>query len=168
MRKIIASGKCWSCANMDNLAPITAEGTEYLLSDDKRIIIWDDDFSDDNKLKIELIKSLDRATLDEKQNYARRKRNMIFKGDTVIIKRGRKMVGETKVVKGYSRFDVEGTYGHAYTEYLLFTDGTKVNINHCDVVGIEYEHDFYNGKEFFFRYYAEEFNVLSLSVGGRL
>lgn len=166
-KKIIAHGKYWVCENMDNLAPIIETGTEYLLSDDSTIRIKDNNFDDADKSKIEQITNLETATLEEKMNYARKKFSVIYKGDIVVVKRGRKYVGETKEVKGYYRYDVAGTYGHAYTEYLLFTDGTKVNINHCDTIGVDYEPYIYQGKEYFFRRYEEAFNILSIPCGGR-
>ncbi len=152
MTKIIASSKYWKCENMDNLAPIIEEGTEYLLSDGTRVLIADNN---------EYPNKPERANEQEKKAFASQEYGTIFKGDNVIIKRGRKMVGETKVVKGYYRYNVAGTYGKQYTDYLLFTDGTKCNLQHCDVVGVEH-------KSYVYRKYEEKLNISTFNVGGRI
>ena len=85
MTKIIASSKYWKCENMDNLAPIIEEGTEYLLSDGTRVLIADNN---------EYPNKPERANEQEKKAFASQEYGTIFKGDNVIIKRGRKMVGE--------------------------------------------------------------------------
>ena len=154
--KIISSGNYWICENMDTLAPIIEKGTEYLLSDGttrcfKDNIINDEDFA-----------HLKWATLDEAKKFASQKYGYIFKGDKVIINRGRKMRGEVKIVKGYYEYIVRGTYGHVSTKYLLFTDGTKVNIRYCDVVDVEHD-----DKTYYIRRYEENFDRFIISVGGR-
>lgn len=164
MRKIIDGCYYWVCENFDLLAPIIEEGTEYLLSDNSLIQVPYNDKTSDN---YNLIKSLEVASEEERKKYANEHYNVIFKGDKVIIARGRKMKGEEKIVNGYYRFDVRGTYGHQYTEYLFFTDGTKVNINHCDVVGINHQKNFYNNTEYFYRHYEESIRKMNFNVGGR-
>lgn len=73
------------------------------------------------------------ATEEEKEIY--RKKCHDFKiGDKVIIRRGRKMLNEIKVIKSMFTYSPEGTYGHCITNYLVFTDGTKVNRLHCDII----------------------------------
>ena len=162
---IIESGASWNCENMDLLAPITDTGTTYLLSDGSQVTLWNHD-KDDSKTNF--IKSLNWATEEERGQFIREQHKLICKGDTVVIARGRKMLGETKVVKGYSRYDVPGTYGKQYTEYLWFTDDTKVNINHCDVVGCNYNDvDRYDGKSYYYRQYAKDINDYHIYVGGR-
>lgn len=155
-RKIIASGNYWICENMDNLAPICETGTSYLLSDGSTIGVQDNVESDNKKL----IESLEMATKEEKKLFASQKYGIIFKDDKVVINRGRKMVGEVKQVKGYFRYEVAGTYGHQYTNYLAFTDGTKCNIQNCDVLNVEHQ-DVH-------RRYQEELNSSTFNVGGRL
>ena len=71
------------------------------------------------------------ATEEELEAYRKYKRRF-RKGDKVIIKRGRKMVGEVKEVESKFTYRPDGTYGHQDTDYLVFTDGTKVNKLHCD------------------------------------
>lgn len=70
------------------------------------------------------------ATPEERETYRKHKRQF-QKGDQVVITRGRKMVGETKVIKGFSTF--VPTYArYGVVEYINFTDGTKVNRSHVD------------------------------------
>lgn len=73
------------------------------------------------------------ATEEEIKEY--RKAYHKFKiGDKVKINRGRKMLGEIKEIKGFYTFRPDRTYGHCDTNYLVFTDGTKVNKLHCDII----------------------------------
>lgn len=161
--KIIARGFYWVCENMDLLAPIIETGMEYLLSDGTIRRVPDNVIEDDDPLA-----TMEYATEADKKAFASQEYGTIFKGDTIVIKRGRKMVGETKVVKGYYRYDVPGTYGHQYTEYLLFTDGTKVNIQHCDVLGVDHKNVRYAGQLMYFRSYEERLNISTFKVGGRI
>lgn len=71
------------------------------------------------------------ATEEEKEAYRKHKRHFI-KGDKVKINRGRKMLGDIKIVDKEFTYRPNGTYGHQDVEYLVFTDGTKVNKRHCD------------------------------------
>lgn len=151
--KIIARGSYWICANMDLLADIIEEGTEYLLDDGTRIRVPD---GKEN----ELVNSLEYATEEEKKQYAREHYNYIFRGDKVIIARGRKLKGEEKVVNGYYRFEVAGTYGKVYTDYIYFTDGTKTNLQNLDVVGVDYKDNY--------RIYQKTFSNYMFNVGGRI
>lgn len=151
--KIIASGNYWVCENMDTLAPIIEEGTMYLL---------------DDGTTTKVNPGLEYATEAEKKLFASREYGTIFKGDQVVIKRGRKMLNEVKEVKGSYRFVVDGTYGKVYTDYLTFTDGTKVNIDHCDVVGVEHKNTTYLGKICYYRHYEERLSITTFNVGGRL
>ena len=159
-KKIITSGKYWICENMDNLAPIIEEGTEYLLSDGSRVKV---PYGKENQFS-----ELQRANEQEKKAFASQEYGTIFKGDEVIIKRGRKMVGETKIVKGYYKYVVPNTYGKQYIEYLLFEDGTKCNLLHCDVVGVEHKNLKYRGEILIHRSYEEKINILTFNVGGRI
>ena len=152
--KIIRTGNYWKCANMDTLAPIIEEGIMYLFNDGSKKK-FKDYVIDDETMTIPY------ATKEEQQAYASKVYGYIFKGDKIIINRGRKMVGEIKTVKGYYKYNVNGTYGKCYTEYLLFTDGTKVNIDYCDVIGISHN-------QFEYRTYCDMFNQSLINVGGRL
>jgi predicted lipase len=73
------------------------------------------------------------TTKEEEETY-RKYRRQFRKGDRVIIARGRKMKGETKMVASIFTYRPQGTYGWNDIEYLLFTDHTKVNKEHCDFV----------------------------------
>lgn len=73
------------------------------------------------------------ATDEELETY--RKYRKEFKiGDIVKIIDGRKMKGETKEIAKMFRFTVPNTYGKIYTDYLVFTDGTKVNKLYCEII----------------------------------
>ena len=163
-RKIICSGNYWVCENMDNLAPIIETGVQYLLSDGTTLNLKDGVCDD----TFQLLCDLEWATKEEKKAFASQEYGTIFKGDKIIIKRGRKMLGETKEVKGYYKYVAPGTYGHRYTEYLLFTDGTKCNLQHCDVVGVTHKNCQYRGKCYIYRSYEEDLSASTFSVGGRL
>lgn len=162
--KIIAYGNYWVCSNMDTLAPIIEEGVEYLLSDGRRVRINDHHTEEDLKE----LKGLCMATVEERKQFASQEYGYIFKGQKVVIKRGRKYLNEIKEVKGYYRYEVPGTYGRQYTEYLLFTDGTKVNILHCDVENITHKEVNYNGKLIYYRHYEENLGPCTFNVGGRI
>ena len=137
--KILGHGKYWVCANMDLLADIIEEGTEFLLSDGRRIFLpFDCGETEDFKY----LKTLEFASDDEVKQYCREKYGYIFDGDEIEIYKGRKMVGEHKIVKKGYRYEVAGTYGKVYTDYLVFTDGTKCNINNCKVVNTETQFEF--------------------------
>ena len=72
---------------------------------------------------------------DEEELELYRKRMKQFKvGDKVKIVDGRKMKGETKIIKRMFRYTVPGTYGKQYTDYLVFTDDTKVNKHYCIIL----------------------------------
>lgn len=73
------------------------------------------------------------ATKEEKMIY-RKAHRQFQKGDRVIIARGRKMKGETKMVASIITYRPKGTYGWNDVDYLLFTDHTKVNKEHCDFI----------------------------------
>ena len=74
---------------------------------------------------------------NELKQYAHT-RGYIFSGDKVIIARGRKMKGEIKEVKAFYSFTPK--YSDKRIDYVYFTDNTKVLINHCNVVGVDYSH----------------------------
>lgn len=154
--KIITSANYWVCENMDLLAPINEDGIEYLLSNNTRIRINENDTTSENAL---YIASLKRANEEEKKQFAREQYGYIFRGDKVVITRGRKMLNEEKIVNGYYRFVASETYGKVYTDYVFFTDGTKVNINYCDTM-------FTNAKTNN-RYYAKDLSEVVFNVGGQ-
>lgn len=119
-KKVIAWGYAWTCENMDFLAPITEEFIVALFDDGTRDR-WNGE---------------ELCTEAEVKEYAH-KDGYVFKGDAVVIVSGRKMLGEVKTVKDFFRYQVAGTYGHKYTDYIRFTDGTKVQQKHCRVLGYE-------------------------------
>lgn len=73
------------------------------------------------------------ATEEERENY-RKYRKWFRKGDRVRIVDGRKMRGEIKEVEDMFTYRPNGTYGHQDVEYLVFTDGTKVNKLYCEII----------------------------------
>lgn len=73
------------------------------------------------------------ATEEQLETY-RKHKNKFKIGDTVKIVKGRKMVGEEKVIYKFFTYRPNGTYGHQDIEYLVFTDGTKVNKLHCIII----------------------------------
>lgn len=119
-KKAIATAPAWTCENMDLLAPITRTFIMALF----------------NTGEVAEYHGEPMATDDEIKAYAH-SRGYVYKGDEIAIVKGRKYVGETKIVKGFYRYYVAGTYGHQYVDYLLFTDGTKVNQDNCRVTGYE-------------------------------
>ena len=73
------------------------------------------------------------ATDEELEAYRKYRREFKI-GDIVKIIDGRKMKGETKEIAKMFRFTVPNTYGKIYTDYLVFTDGTKVNKLYCEII----------------------------------
>ena len=73
------------------------------------------------------------ATDEELEQYRKYCKNF-RPGDIVKITKGRKMLNEIKTVKNNFKYVVPNTYGKAYVNYLVFTDGTKVNKLYCDFV----------------------------------
>lgn len=73
------------------------------------------------------------ATEEELESYRKYCRKF-KKGDKVVIARGRKMKGEIKEVESLFTFKIQQCYGHADVDYLVFTDGSKVNKLHCDFI----------------------------------
>ena len=141
MRKIITTSYCWTCSNMDLLAPIDWQGKEILFDNNERLLI--EEWQEEAILQIFQI-----ATNEEKKDFFRKYYRRLFVGDVVTITKG-KMKGETKIVKSYFRFDVQGTYGHKYVDYIVFEDGTKTNVLNL------------NNKTAF------GFNELDIFIGGR-
>ena len=143
--KIIAKSRYWTCENMDLLAPINEQGNIYLLSNNETICIADR----------EIAPKLEYANQEEILEFARQYRHYVFAGDKVNIIKG-KMKGESKVVAKYFKYVVPNTYGHAFTNYLVFADGTKTDIFNCVHL---------NGKEI---WHYKEPKDLVLLEGGRL
>ena len=120
MRKAVELGYAWTCSNMDLLAPI----------EERFVVALFDDGSQD-RYNGEPV-----CTAEEKQDYAR-KNGYAFVGDEIVIVSGRKMKGEHKTLLKQCFYRPTGTYGHADVDYFYFTDGTKVQKQHCRVVGFE-------------------------------
>lgn len=73
------------------------------------------------------------ATPEQLETYRKYKNNFKI-GDKVRIIKGRNMVGEEKVIAKFFTYRPNGTYGHQDIDYLVFTDGTKVNKLHCIII----------------------------------
>jgi hypothetical protein len=71
---------------------------------------------------------------DEELKTFKKVNNIFAEGQTVIIKSGRKMLNEIKIIKYLKTFIPIKTYGHNDILYLYFTDGTKVAAHHCQVI----------------------------------
>lgn len=125
MKKVISVSKVWRCENADMLAPICWEGYCILFNDNTCEIV-------DKYSEVECRK----ANEQEKKDFARRL-GYVFEGDTVEIVKGRKLpIGEHKIVKNTYRYDVPNTYGHCYTDYFVFTDGTKTNVENVKQINV--------------------------------
>lgn len=125
MKKVISVSKVWRCENGDTLAPICWEGYCVLFNDNTCEII-------NESFKIEY----GMANEQEKKDFARRL-GYVFEGDTLEIVKGRKLpIGEHKVVKNTYRYEVPNTYGRCYTDYFVFTDGTKTNVENVKQVNV--------------------------------
>lgn len=125
MKKIISISKVWSCENMDLNAPINWGGYNVLFDDNTSSIV--------GKAYINVYEM---ASEEEKKDFARRL-GYVFEGDIVETVKGRKIpIGERKIVKSSYKYEVRGTYGHIFTEYLVFSDGSKTNINNVKPVNI--------------------------------
>lgn len=120
MKKVVEWGYAWTCSNMDLLAPIEEQFIVALFDDGSR-----------GRYNGEPT-----CTQEEKENFAR-KSGYAFVGDEVVIVSGRKMKGEHKTLLKQACYRPVGTYGHADVDYFYFTDGTKVQKQHCRVVGFE-------------------------------
>lgn len=58
---------------------------------------------------------------------------IILKGDTVVISRGRKLPkGAVKTIADIKPY--KDRYGRTLCDYAYFTDGTKTNIDNCDLI----------------------------------
>lgn len=120
MKKVVEWGYAWTCSNMDLLAPIEEQFIMALFDDGS--------YGHYNGEPM--------CTAEEKQDYAR-KNGYAFVGDKIVIVSGRKMKGEHKTLLKQVSYRPQGTYGHADVDYFYFTDGTKVQKQHCRVVGFE-------------------------------
>ncbi len=132
---IISKGYGWdSYCKCDPCSQIVSEGTNYLLSNGE-IVYISNLGTDEDKANAVLIESLRTATDCERIDYARIVCNRVFHGDTTTIVKGRKMVGEKKIIVGESTYEIAGTYGHGKVYYWLFNDGTRCNKANCDIHG---------------------------------
>ena len=71
---------------------------------------------------------------EEQLETYRKYKNRFKIGDKIKIVKGRKMVGEEKIVAKFFTYRPNGTYGHQDIDYLVFTDGTKVNKLNCIII----------------------------------
>lgn len=113
---------------MDNLAPIDWEGYKVLFSDGSIKVVDD----------LDEVKEYARASVEEYKDFYR-ERNYLFVGDEVEIIKGRKIpIGEHKIVENFYTYQVQGTYGHNQTKYVIFSDGTKTDIINVKNVKCKY------------------------------
>ena len=122
-KKIVTLGRWWSCDSLDLLANITEQGLAVLYTDGST----------------EFLKEGEAPCTTEKANEAEKRAlgnslGIVYNGDAITIVKG-KLKGANKVVSGFYKFIVPNTYGKVYTDYLLFEDGTKTNINNCLING---------------------------------
>lgn len=161
MKKIITTGYAWRCSNLDLLAPIEEEGALVLFDDNTTQFF---PYKIVNGVKTNNLGNYEYATQDELRLFINR-RGAVVEGDTVIIFKGRKMVGETKTIDEFFQYNVEGTYGHVYVNYAVFTDGTKCNLQNCKPAlpdGI----NFFDEEEVLKYGTFKGYNILK--IGGRL
>ena len=126
---VIENGNYWRCENLDNLAPITEEGVVLLLDNGTREFI-----SENENVNL---KNYRKATEEEYKHFYH-KNGHIFKNDNVLIVSGRKIPkGTIKKVKDFYTYNIPGTFGHAFTDYIVFDDDTKTNIQNVRVLGYE-------------------------------
>ena len=123
--EIIASGTYWVCETLDLNAPITEQGTAYLLSDGETLYIKQGGQKPPYKW----------ASEQEKHIFANSK-GFYFLGDSVEIYKG-KLKGQVKVIKSQFRYVVPNTYGKAFVNYLVFDDGTKTKMSNCKINGVK-------------------------------
>lgn len=123
---IIETGTWWLCETFDQNSKIIDKGICYLLDNDK--ILYAKGFNNDFFRK---------ATEDEYKSFYHKK-GFIFKGDKVVITKGRKLpIGKEYVVKDFYRFVAYNTYGHRYTDYVIFTTGEKTALKNVRIPGFE-------------------------------
>ena len=114
MIKVIEFGNAWKCENMDNFAPICWEGYEVLFSDGSR------------KLTDTQPTAEEMATEEEKKAFYQ-SLGALFVGDVVEVVKGRTIPKGTR--KTISRFfDYKISYNQ-HIQYVVFTDGSKINID---------------------------------------
>lgn len=121
--KVLAIGKYWVCDSMDLLAPITETGTEILTASGEYML-----FKEGEKLPPFIM-----ASEEEKKAYLNNN-GIVFIGDAVVVVKG-KLKGAKKTISGFFKYIVPNTYNKTYTDYLIFDDGTKTNINNCLING---------------------------------
>lgn len=126
-KKIIDKTIVWTCENLDLNAQINWQGYSILFNDNTSVIVE----------KNENLNCYEIASKQERKDFAR-SLGYIFEGDMVEIIKGRKIpLGERKIVKYGYRYQIRGTYGHCYVDYLVFTDGTKTAIDNIKQVNVE-------------------------------
>lgn len=121
MKRIITMQPWWTCDNLDTLTPINKSGIAILLHDGTV------EYYEDNQV----IPNYAEATEDDIKALAH-SRGFYFIGDTVDIVKG-KLKGTSKRIVNEFKYVVPNTYGHVYTDYLVFDDGTKTNIRNCQI-----------------------------------
>lgn len=123
-KKFVEKAPYWTCENLDLLAPIMEQGMAYLLEDGTSVYIANNEVCEDVFVKVN--------NTEYKAFY--NGLGFVFKGDTIEVFKG-KMKGYKGIAKSFFRYNVAGTYGKVYTDYIVFEDGTKTNILNCCVNG---------------------------------
>ena len=141
VKKFVEKAPYWACENLDLNAPIVEEGMAYLLEDGST------DYIEDGKVPAD---TYIRVTESEYKAFYNRK-GFVFRGNLVEVYKGR-MKGYKGIAKSFFRYDVAGTYGKVYTDYIVFEDGSKTNILNCCI----------NGTRLISEYYG------AIRVGGRI
>ena len=131
---ILSQGYGWETWDSDPCSPIISKGKTFLLSNGEIVYISDNDTEKD-KANRDLIDTLRVATFTERFEYAEKFLGRVFFGTETTIVKGRKMVGEKKIIVGESVYEIAGTYGHGKVYYWLFNDGTRCNKDNCDIHG---------------------------------
>ena len=124
VKKFVEKAPYWACENLDLNAPIVEVGVAFLLEDGTTDYIEEGKVVEDTYIRV--------ADSEYKSFY--NKKGFVFKGDCIDVVKG-KMKGHQGVVKSFFRYNVEGTYGKVYTDYIVFEDGSKTNILNCCVNG---------------------------------
>ena len=138
MKKIIQYSKAWKCDSMDLLSNIVWEGYEVLFDDNTR------------ELFDSIPTEYEQATETEIKDFCN-SLGFVFVGDFVEIIKGRNIPkGTEKQIKSF--FDYKVCYNNTI-EYVVFTDGTKTNINNIKHKKSKFD-------------YAFKFNE-NFNIGGR-
>lgn len=98
--------------------------------EEKRVTTRDYDYSDGSRD----IDELYNIPIDEEaRTIWHHKHGIKLKGDKVVVNRGRKLpIGSVKIISDIRPY--KDRYGRTVCDYAYFTDGTKTNIENCDLL----------------------------------